>query len=58
MGRANNPSTAHVVITMAGQQAVNYMETLAQKAQDVRKELEAMEQAGQLDTKEYMHKVE
>ena len=58
MGRANNPSTAHVVITMAGQQAVNYMETLAQKAQDVRKELEAMEQAGQMDTKEYKHKVE
>ena len=58
MGRANNPSTAHVVITMAGQQAVNYMETLAQKAQDVKKELEAMEQAGQMDTKEYKHKVE
>lgn len=58
MARGNNPSTAHVVITMAGQQAINYMETLAQKAQDVKKELVAMEQAGQMDTKEYKHKVE
>ena len=53
MAKANNPSTAHIVITMAGQQAINYMSTLAKKAEETRAELEKMKAAGQVDTTEY-----
>ena len=58
MARANNPSTAHVVITMSGQQAVNYMQTLAKKAEETRQELEKMAAAGQMDTTDYKFKVQ
>lgn len=48
-----NTSTAHVVISMEGQQAVNLMKALQAQAKRTRQELEAMERAGQTDTQDY-----
>lgn len=58
MGRSSNPSTAHVVFTMEGKAALDVMNSLRKKAKEVRAELEAMEQAGQVDTEDYKKKVE
>lgn len=58
MGRSSNPSTAHVVFTMEGKAALDVMNSLRKKAKEVRAELEAMEQAGQIDTEDYKKKVE
>lgn len=55
MGRENT-STAHVVISMEGQQAVNLMQALQRQVKKTREELEAMERAGQIDTDEYKDK--
>ncbi|MDD3038906.1 phage tail tape measure protein [Bacteroides sp.] len=43
---ARNTSTAHVIITMDGKQAVNLMTALQRQAKQTREELEAMEQQG------------
>ena len=51
-----NTSTAHVVISMEGQQAVNLMQAIQRQAKNTRKELEAMERAGQIDTDDYKEK--
>ena len=56
MGKSNT-STAHIVITMEGKGAQNVMKALQQQAQGVRKELEAMEKAGQIDTDDYKDKI-
>ena len=53
----SNTSTAHIVITMEGKGAQNVMKALQQQAQGVRKELEAMEKAGQIDTDDYKDKI-
>lgn len=53
-----NTSTAHVVITMEGKQALDFMKQLQQQAQRVRDELEQMEQTGQQGTDGYNKKVE
>lgn len=55
---AKNPSTAHVIITMDGKSAVSVMRALQQAAAKTRKELEQMEQAGQIDTEDYKKKAE
>lgn len=52
----SNTSTAHVVISMEGQQAVNLMQAIQRQAKNTRKELEAMERAGQIDTDDYKEK--
>ena len=54
----SNTSTAHIVITMEGKGAQNVMKALQQQAQAVRKELEAMEKAGQMDTDDYKKKID
>ena len=51
-----NTSTAHVVISMEGQQAINLMQALQRQVKKTREELEAMELAGQTDTDEYKQK--
>lgn len=51
-----NTSTAHVVISMEGQQAVNLMKALQNQVKRTRQELEAMERAGQMDTDDYKNK--
>lgn len=51
-----NTSTAHVVISMEGQQAINLMQAMQRQAKNTRKELEAMEKAGQIDTDDYKQK--
>lgn len=51
-----NTSTAHVVISMEGQQAVNLMKTLQNQVKRTRLELEAMELSGQIDTDRYKNK--
>lgn len=53
-----NTSTAHVVITMEGKQALDFMKQLQQQAQRVRDELQQMEQTGQQGTDGYNKKVE
>lgn len=58
MARLGNTSTAHIVITMEGKGAQNVMKVLQQQAQAVRKELEAMEKAGQMDTDDYKKKID
>lgn len=57
MAKKSNTSTAHIVITMEGKSARNVMKAIAQQAQNVRKELVAMEQAGKMDTDEYKDKI-
>ena len=57
MARSGNTSTAHIVITMEGKGAQNVMKALQQQAHGVRKELEAMEKAGQMDTDDYKDKI-
>ena len=52
----SNTSTAHVVISMEGQQAVNLMQAIQRQAKNTRKELEAIERAGQIDTDDYKEK--
>lgn len=52
-----NTSTAHVVITMDGQQALHMMEVMKAQAQKLRGELQAMESAGQTNTDDYEKKV-
>lgn len=51
-----NTSTAHVVISMEGQQAINLMQALQRQVKKTRDELEAMERAGQMNTDEYKDK--
>ena len=52
-----NTSTAHVVITMEGQQALNVIENLKKRVQSLRKELMEMEKAGiSPDDKDYKEK--
>ena len=51
-----NTSTAHVVISMEGQQAVNLMKALQNQVKRTRQELEAMERAGRMDTDDYKNK--
>ena len=58
MARAGNTSTAHVVITMEGKQALDFMKQLQQQAQHTRQELQQMEAAGQQGTDDYKDKVE
>lgn len=58
MARAGNTSTAHVVITMEGKQALDFMNQLQQQAQHTRQELQQMEAAGQQGTDDYKDKVE
>lgn len=53
-----NTSTAHVVITMEGKQALDFMKQMQQQAQSVRNELQRMEQAGMQDTDQYKDKIE
>lgn len=56
---ARNTSTAHVVITMDGKQAVDLMKGLQKQIKDTRKELEEMEQAGVgPDDKQYKKKLD
>ena len=55
MARANT-STAHVVISMEGQQAINLMQAMQRQAKQTRKELELMEQTGNAHTDEYKQK--
>ena len=55
MARANT-STAHVVISMEGQQAINLMQAVQRQAKQTRKELELMEQTGNAHTDEYKQK--
>lgn len=55
MARANT-STAHVVISMEGQQAINLMQAMQRQAKQTRKELELMEQTGNAHTPEYKEK--
>lgn len=55
---ARNPSTAHVIITMDGKSAVSVMRALQQAAAKTRRELEQMENAGQIDTEDYKKKAE
>jgi TP901 family phage tail tape measure protein len=57
MAKSGNTSTAHIVITMEGKGAQNVMKALQQQAHGVRKELEAMEKAGQMDTDDYKDKI-
>lgn len=52
-----NTSTAHVVITMEGKQALDFMKQLQQQAQRVRNELQQMEAQGQQGTSDYEDKV-
>ena len=52
-----NTSTAHVVITMEGKQALDFMRQMQQQAQAVRNELQLMEQSGQQGTDAYKDKV-
>lgn len=56
MGKST--STAHVVVTMDGKQAVNLMKQLQQQATITRKELEAMEAEGAKDTVQYKDKAD
>ena len=49
-------STAHVVITMDGKQALDAMNSIQAKAKEVRKELEQMELSGQQGTDDYKKK--
>ena len=49
-------STAHVVITMDGKQALDAMNSIQAKAKEVRKELEQMELSGQQGTYDYKKK--
>ena len=58
MGKSGNTSTAHIVITMEGKAAQETMTLLSKKAQQLRADLEAMEQAGQIDTEDYKKTVE
>ena len=55
MARANT-STAHVVISMEGQQAINLMQAMQRQAKQTRKELELMEKSGRMKTDEYKQK--
>ena len=56
---ARNTSTAHVVITMDGKQAVDLMKGLQKQIKDTRKELEEMEKAGiGPDDKQYKKKLD
>ena len=57
MAKKLNTSTAHVVITMEGQAAHQVMEGLKKKAIELKNELKAMEDAGQIDTEDYRKKV-
>ena len=52
-----NTSTAHVVITMEGKQALDFMRQMQQQAQSVRNELQLMEQAGLQGTDAYEDKI-
>lgn len=54
---SNNTSTAHVVITMDGKQALDMMRIMRDQANKLRGELEGMENAGMTDTDEYADKV-
>lgn len=58
MARIGNTSTAHVVITMEGKQALDHMKMLRNQAISLRGELEAMEKVGMQDTDQYKTKVE
>ena len=58
MARIGNASTAHVVITMEGKQALDHMKMLRNQAISLRGELEAMEKVGMQDTDQYKTKVE
>lgn len=53
MASRSNTSTAHVVITMDGKQAVNLMSALQKQVTDLTNKLKQMEQAGQIDTDSY-----
>lgn len=53
---AKSTSTAHIVVTMDGKQAVNLMKELQQQATKVRRELDDMEAAGLKDTDQYKDK--
>lgn len=53
---ASKTSTAHVVITMDGKQALDAMSSIQAKAKEVRKELEQMELSGQQGTEDYNKK--
>lgn len=45
-----------MVISMEGQQAINLMQAIQRQAKQTRKELELMEQSGQIDTDDYKQK--
>lgn len=51
-----NTSTAHVVISMEGQQAINLMQAMQRQAKKTRQELEMMERTGYAHTDEYKEK--
>ncbi len=53
---ARNTSTAHIIITMDGKQAVNLMNVLQNQAQKTRQELEAMESQGLQGTDDFAKK--
>lgn len=53
---ARNTSTAHIIITMDGKQAVNLMNVLQNQAQRTRQELEAMENQGLKGTDDFAKK--
>lgn len=53
MAARSNTSTAHVVITMDGKQAVNLMSSIQKQVTDLTNKLKQMEQAGQIDTDVY-----
>ncbi len=55
MGK-NSTSTAHVVITMDGKQALDAMAIIKNRSKELRHELEQMERAGQIDTDDYKAK--
>jgi TP901 family phage tail tape measure protein len=46
MAKGGNTSTAHIIITMEGKQAINFMSSLKAKANEVKKELDNMESMG------------